>query len=206
MAIGKTKPYHHGNLKQALVDAALDIIAKDGIEGISLREVSRLAGASHAAPYRHFKDKTELLAAVAEAGFVQMLAQVKQATKSKDSLERVETVATAYLRFATKHVAHFRVMYARELGDRSRYPGLLAAEQATTEFMHEVIVTCQKAGFMVDRDPEEIAIATWCAFHGAADLYNNAQLPPALSVKRLGDMIMKTLSHGFLKPSKRSRP
>ena len=67
----KTKPYHHGDLRAALVDAALSLVKEGGIEALGLRAAARRAGVTHAAPYRHFEDKTDLLAAVAQNGFEQ---------------------------------------------------------------------------------------------------------------------------------------
>lgn len=195
----KDKPYHHGNLKEALVAAAIEIISEHGIEGLSLREVSRLAGASHAAPYRHFKDKNDLLAAVAEAGFQEMFAKMKRGVRGKSPVETLYAAATASIQFATRHPFHFRVMYARELTDHTRYPALQAVEEAITDFMHQLIIDCQEAGLLIKRDPEEIAIALWCSFHGAVDLFNNRQLPSSLSVKRLTALVMDIAAQGFLK-------
>src|SRR6185295_9094070 len=77
-----TRPYHHGNLANALVDAAIEIVAKDGIEGLTLKAAGAKAGVTHAAVYRHYKDKTALLVAVAERGFVELARVMERALAS----------------------------------------------------------------------------------------------------------------------------
>src|SRR5690606_17147113 len=113
------KPYHHGNLPAALVDAALEVLESEGIEALTLRELARRVGVTHAAPYRHFKDKAALLAALAAEGF----ARLSRAVEARRG-EGIAGAAEAYLRFAADHPAHFRLMFAPE---RAADPAVSAA-------------------------------------------------------------------------------
>src|SRR5262245_19170606 len=111
----KEKPYHHGNLRAALVDAATGLIEERGPDGFTLREVARRARVSQAAPYRHFKDRNDLLAAVVEQGFQGLLeAMTEAAAASVSPLERLRRSGAAYLTFALGRTAHFQVMFRME--------------------------------------------------------------------------------------------
>ncbi|MFC8434348.1 TetR/AcrR family transcriptional regulator [Streptomyces sp. NPDC057253] len=102
------RPYHHGDLRRAILTAALDVIAADGPAALSLRDLARRAGVSHAAPAHHFRDRTGLLTAIAAEGFGLLAAAVEEASDLKDAGVR-------YVRFAREHPAHFQVMFAPEL-------------------------------------------------------------------------------------------
>jgi AcrR family transcriptional regulator len=101
-------PYHHGNLREALIGAALELLAERGKKALSLREVARRAGVSHAAPYRHFADRAELLSAIAEHGFAELERELSLAGSS------LAAVASAYVGFALAQPARFRLMFEPE--------------------------------------------------------------------------------------------
>lgn len=105
---GSRRPYHHGDLRRAILTAALDVIAADGPSALSLRDLARRAGVSHAAPAHHFKDRTGLLTAIAAEGFGLLAGAIGEAADLKDAGVR-------YVRFAREHPAHFQVMFAPEL-------------------------------------------------------------------------------------------
>ncbi|MFH9014940.1 TetR/AcrR family transcriptional regulator [Streptomyces sp. NPDC017943] len=105
------RPYHHGDLRRAILGAALDVIAADGPDALSLRDLARRAGVSHAAPAHHFKDRAGLLTAIAAEGFGLLADALREAADLKEAGVR-------YVRFAREHPAHFQVMFA---------PGLLRA-------------------------------------------------------------------------------
>ncbi|MET9865788.1 TetR/AcrR family transcriptional regulator, partial [Streptomyces sp. NPDC006386] len=102
------RPYHHGDLRRAILTAALDAIAVDGPSGLSLRDLARRAGVSHAAPAHHFKDRAGLLTAIAAEGFGLLATALREAADLKEAGVR-------YVRFAREHPAHFQVMFAPEL-------------------------------------------------------------------------------------------
>ena len=106
------RSYHHGNLKQALLEASLDLIRKAGPGAFTLREVARRAGVSHNAPYRHFRDKEELLAALAAEGFDRLTAAMTKAAESASgALERFRSSGRGYVEFALRYPQHFAVMF-----------------------------------------------------------------------------------------------
>src|SRR5271167_4183220 len=101
------RPYHHGNLKQALIDAAVALIAEVGPQGFTLREVARRAGVSHNAPYRHFLDKDDLLAAVAAEGFERLNESMTKAMrKGRTGAEQLRLAGRGYVEFALRSPQH----------------------------------------------------------------------------------------------------
>src|SRR3954451_10508420 len=116
-------PYHHGDLRRALLDTALEAIAEHGPVAISLRDLAGRAGVSHAAPTHHFRDKTGLLTALAAEGWG-LLADALEAVPDRDFSE----LGVSYVVFATSHPAHFAVMRAPGLARRAA-PALTAAER-----------------------------------------------------------------------------
>src|ERR1700690_3059070 len=108
----KPRSYHPGNLKQALLEASLDLMRKAGPGGFTLREVARRAGVSHNAPYRHFRDKEELMAALAAGGFDRLTGAMTHASKSAiGALERFRMSGRGYVEFALRYPQHFAVMF-----------------------------------------------------------------------------------------------
>ena len=103
--------YHHGNLRQALLDAALALIEAGEEQGVSLRTVAARAGVSNAAPYRHFKDREALMAAVATIGFDRLLEALRRARESGGEGAELLAMAAAYLAFASKNIGLYRVMF-----------------------------------------------------------------------------------------------
>jgi AcrR family transcriptional regulator len=119
--------YHHGDLKRALTQAALGLVQEKGPRGFTLREVARRAGVSAAAPYRHFADKAELVAAAATQGFVQLHETLSAtAAKTADPAKQALAMGRAYVRWAVTHPDHYQVMFGSEL-DKSDKPDLLTA-------------------------------------------------------------------------------
>src|SRR5207237_9381160 len=171
--MGKKRPYHHGNLRQALIDAALELIEERGVSALTLREVARRVGVTHAAPQRHFEDRAALLAAVAEQGFRGLRARVEQvlsAASARDPAARLNALGVAYVEFAVQNPAHFRVMFSAEMVDKSRHPSLQAASRRIHDFLVQSIEEGQEQGFIVEGDPLELAFAAWSLVHGCAVL------------------------------------
>jgi len=166
------KPYHHGDLRRALLDAAIDSITEDGSASFSLRDLARRIGVSHAAPAHHFGDKTGLLTALAVEGYGLLAdAQGDVWNRTHDFLE----VGVAYVRFALDHPAHFEVMYRPELL-RADDPDLVAARARSGSFLYG------PAGTLVDDDALGAGVAGWALVHGIVALWVNGNLP-----KELGD-------------------
>ncbi|RGA03701.1 TetR/AcrR family transcriptional regulator [Microbispora triticiradicis] len=153
------QPYHHGDLRRVLMDVTLEAIAEDGLGELSLRELARRANVSHAAPAHHFRSRAGLLTAIAAEGY-NLLADQLERVRGDDLTER----AVAYLRFATKHPAHFAVMRAPELCI-DRDPELLVARE--------------RAGEQLLRPADRTAaLAAWALAHGLANLLLEGNVHP----------------------------
>jgi AcrR family transcriptional regulator len=162
--------YHHGDLKRALTSAALSLVAEKGPKGFTLTEAARRAGVSAAAPYRHFADKAELLATVAENGFRDLHADLAAAADAaSEPKARVIDLGRAYVRWAVAHPDHYRVMFGSEIS-RVGHPALVvAADQAFGDLL-DSIARCQEAGIVEGRDPRLVAAPLWSLVHGVASL------------------------------------
>src|SRR5271156_4459878 len=109
----RKRPYHHGDLRPALIEAALSLVEQHGVKGLALSDAAKQAGVSVAAPYRHFKDKEALLAEIAAEGFVMFRDALARAYKThpKDRVKRLVEMGMAYVDFALEHRSHFKVMW-----------------------------------------------------------------------------------------------
>ncbi|MGV0071283.1 TetR/AcrR family transcriptional regulator [Mycobacterium colombiense] len=166
----RRQSYHHGDLKRALTSAALSLVAEKGPKGFTLTEAARRAGVSAAAPYRHFADKAELLAAVAEQGFRDLHADLAAATdRVSDPRERVVELGRVYVRWAVAHPDHYQVMFGAE-SLKPEQPGVAAAGLQAFGDLLDAITRCQEAGIAGGRDPHEIAGPLWSLVHGVASL------------------------------------
>lgn len=164
----KTETYHHGNLRTALIAAALSLIMDKGMDAVTIREVASKAGVSHTAPYRHFTDKSALMAAVAKEGFDLMVAQMRQrmAAHPDDPLLQFKYCGIGYIEFALAHPAHYRVMFG-PCKDKSRASEELKKSAATSfQTLLNAIAACQAQGLVHDGDLMAMALAAWSMVHG----------------------------------------
>jgi len=173
--------YHHGDLRQALIEAAIELVAQKDITSLSLREIARRVGVSHAAPYRHFADKDALLAAVAEEGFQLLTHSLQQAVQqaSAEPLKQLEASGITYVRYAFSHPSHYRVMFGSYGGNQKMHPSLVEASMQAFMVLVNVIVEGQSAGVMRSGEPKQLAQAAWSLVHGLAMLLIDGQLPVA---------------------------
>ena len=170
------RPYHHGNLKQALLEAAVQLIAETGPRGFTLREAARRAGVSHNAPYRHFRDRDDLLAAVATDGFDRLTRAMARAGPKASPINRLRRSGLAYVDFALRWPQHFAAMFDAPW-DQSAYPECAAAAQRCFQTLLGFVRDCQAANQMPAGDPEPLAYYAWSLVHGIAKLANAGQFP-----------------------------
>ena len=162
------RPYHHGDLRRALIVAAQRLLATEGAAALSLRAVAREAGVSAAAPYHHFKDKSELLSAVAEEGWrmlTQALAEASQAATVDDGLK---LALLAYVCFARDEPALYRLMY--DTARSGEMLPMVAHEGEETPFARVRAALSQKGANPSDLDVEVAVVGAWCAAHGLAEM------------------------------------
>ena len=170
------KPYHHGNLKQALLEAAVALIAETGPRGFTLREAARRAGVSHNAPYRHFRDRDDLLAAVATDGFDRLTQAMARGGRQAGPLNRLRRSGLAYVGFALRWPQHFAAMFDAPWKEPD-YPECAAAAQRCFQTLLVLVRDSQAARQMPAGDPERMAYHAWSLVHGIAKLANAGQFP-----------------------------
>jgi len=164
--------YHHGDLERALVDAAVVMIREEGVQAFTLRSVGARVGVSRTALYRHFDDKTALLARVASEGFRRLHAALAKAvaTASPQHADPLQAMAAAYVRFAAVNPSHYQTMFGGFLTDWSRYPDLIAHGDAAFNILVDTIRGEQERGKIGPGNPIELAEITWSLSHGIATL------------------------------------
>ncbi|MEM7118832.1 MAG: TetR/AcrR family transcriptional regulator [Chloroflexota bacterium] len=202
----KGNSYHHGDLRNRLIAIGVEILASDGLATLSLRKVSRQAGVSHAAAYRHFANKEALLAAIAKEGFRKLTAQLKRFTTefSGEPRHRLLGSGQLYTQFALEHPHHLQVMF----GDLTHelYPALNLASQDAFMELVGVVETCQNDGDVVEEDAELIALSLWAMFHGLAVIMIADKLPSVLLKRKPQEKIaqeaIEKLYEGLAKKSR----
>ena len=179
----KRTRYHHGNLRQALLQAGEHELAERGIEGFSLRGVAKRAGVSHAAPAHHFADANALLSALAAIGFERFLATqlARQKQAPADPVAQLAAAGLGYVDFATANPALFRLMFASDRPDFADPKVKLAADAALQHLVNGVSQLPSAA----PRTHEQTmlhAMTVWAMVHGLADLLNGKRAPMLLSL------------------------
>ncbi len=173
-----SKPYHHGNLCNALLEAAAEAIVERGVGELRLRDLARRLGVSHGAPANHFKDREDLLVALAIQGFERLTAQQRQALEAKHATPAaaLNALGIAYVEFARDNPAHFEVMFQRNLLSS---PELAKAAAACFEqLLTTVAALSPKRGEVASRgDRELVALGAWSMVHGLATLHVQGLLP-----------------------------
>ncbi len=170
--------YHHGDLKKALIQAAIFLIKKEGYLSLSLRKVSRIAGVSQAAPYRHYEDVEALLADVALEGFKLLTSKLKHVKKlyQKFPLLQFREAGISYVDFALKNPDLFQIMYGNQIENHSKFEALISAEEDTFQVLIEIITECEKQGILVSKNIKKTSMAAWTMVHGIAVLLLGKQV------------------------------
>ena len=166
----ESKPYHHGNLREALLQAAIHLIGERGPSTFTLREVARRAGVSHNAPYRHFRDKDDLLAAVAAQGFRELTqAMLEEAALKSNGRDRLKQSGLAYVSFALRRPEYFTVMFDLPVS-KGRHPEYTEASQSAFATLLGFVEDCQNEGQLPSGRSRERALLAWSLVHGIAKL------------------------------------
>jgi AcrR family transcriptional regulator len=164
---GKEGRYHHGDLRAALVDTAIELVAERGVRNFSLAEASRRLGVSVSAPYAHFSDRDELLAAVAVHAYELFYAELRPVMdRFQTPADRLAAIARAYVRFAGTHRPLFETLFEAGL-DKSRHPELAAAERPIDDTFLRCVRELPACG---ESASEDVATAIEAAAHGHAML------------------------------------
>lgn len=181
----RRKSYHHGNLREALLEAAIQLIAEVGPTAFTLREVARRAGVSHNAPYRHFQDKDDLLTVVAIQGYGELTAAMTDAAKKQPrALDRLKQAGLAYIAFALRRPEHFTVMFDAPIAKDTRPEAADAAERAFAVLVG-LVQESQNEKQLSSGDPLNFALLAWSMVHGIAKLAITDRLPQRSKAKIL---------------------
>ena len=166
----KTERYHHGDLKKALLEAALDLAIEVGVDNFTLREVARRAGVSPAAPYHHFADKNDLVRELALQAFGKLTRALQEARATRDNaLQQLEQIGVAYVCFAFTHHAEFRFMFRRELcAPVGQIDPLELAGLNAQAVLLETVQAAQKDNLLCHDESQSLVLSLWSLVHGLA--------------------------------------
>ncbi len=187
------KKYHHGDLKNALIQAGVEILSKEGMEGLSLRKVAQRAGVSHSAPYSHFPDKQSLVAAISTEGFNQLYSELDAAILAypKNPRKQLQEGIRAYVQFALNNTDTFKIMFSGALEKEKEYPSFVAISSKTFQRVVDVVRACQEAGLLHSSSAEMMAVAVWGQVHGIVSLALEGQIShTVLDAHKLEDIVM----------------
>jgi AcrR family transcriptional regulator len=172
------KKYHHGDLKNALIKAGIEILSKEGVHGLTLRKVAQKAGVSHTAPYSHFADLQSLIAAISIEGFRiinDRLTTVIRRNKAEPLRQLVEACWT-YVQFALSDPAHFKVTFSNVLEREKDYPAYVELSQESFRLIVQIVKDCQTKGMLRSGPADIEAISLWSCVHGFISLLLEGQL------------------------------
>lgn len=190
MASDSSRPYHHGRLRSALLDAAERTLRKHGADRVTLRELAREVGVSHAAPHRHFADRQALLDALAVLGFERLHAELQAADdRAGDTFaERLHAAVAAYIHFATRDAALLELMFTTK--HRAGADAVTTAAAPAFRLLNELIISGQETGALAAGRPEKIGIVLFATMQGIATLIN-------------GDLVDRRLLDGLVEEAVR---
>lgn len=166
--------YHHGDLRQALIDASHQLLIEKGADNFSLADACRVAGVSTAAPYKHFRDKLEILEAIVEQGFARLADRSVKAARAagEGTLEGVVAMGHAYVEFAIMETAVFRLMFGQNSELKKAEEVQTTGRACFSNVIEQVGIYCARNG--CEGDPRFIAVQLWTFVHGAACLQIDA--------------------------------
>lgn len=201
------RPYHHGNLRRALLDEALATIRAEGVDGLTLREIGARLGVSRTALYRHFVDKRALLTAVATEGFRRLREQLVTAWEEGGrGPAAFRSMGVAYVRFAVENPSHYRVMFGGFVDRETREPELATEAAGAFRALVDALAALQRDAVVRGDDTVLVARFVWAVVHGVAMLGINGQLPEPGDVEQLMRYALERLLTGIVANSENRRP
>jgi AcrR family transcriptional regulator len=188
------KPYHHGDLRSALLEEALRTIQTQGVEHLTLRTVGEKLGVSRSALYRHFADKQALLATVGREGF-RMLRQAIADAWEQNGRGRTgfAAMARAYVQFAVAHPSHYRVMFGGFIESAAKDDEFVGEATAAFQVLVDSLIEQQNTGAIRRDEPVLMANFIWALVHGTAMLLIDGQLPDATQREPLEQYVFERI-------------
>ena len=200
------KPYHHGDLRRALLDEALRTIQTQGVEHLTLRTVGARLGVSRSALYRHFADKQSLLATVGKEGFGNLRQALADAWEANGH-GRIgfEAMAKAYVQFAVAHPSHYRVMFGGFIESAAKDDLFIAEAKGAFQVLVDALIEQQNAGDICRDDPVLMARFVWALVHGTALLFIDGQLPEPAQRAALEPYLAERIYASIRQPTLRAK-
>lgn len=195
--------YHHGDLKNALIAAGIDILATESLAALSLRNVAQRAGVSHAAPYAHFADKQALIAAISTEGYRRLYETVLRVTQRypAEPVRQLIEAAWGYATFALNDPEHFKITFSGAVEREHEYPALVEMSQRSFALVVQIVCACQGAGILRPGPADMVAVSVWSAVHGFVALMVHNQLSHTVRGRFTPrEMVVFTLSQLTLVP------
>jgi AcrR family transcriptional regulator len=192
--------YHHGNLKETMVKAAIRLIEKRGEASFTIRELAKLVGVSHAAAYRHFRSKRELLAQIAEEGFHGLQASFDESLSQnagRSCRTRIKALGASYVRYALQHPGHFRAMFHVELQSHSDLPSLKDAASKAFGTLLDAVTEGIARRELVRRPARGLAMVAWSAVHGASLLLLDGQIESPPGPEEAIELVIERMDAGL---------
>jgi AcrR family transcriptional regulator len=194
--------YHHGDLKNALMETALQHIAREGARTLSLREVARRTGVSHTASYRHFQSKEGLLAAIAEQGFRRLSDAMHAAMQqhAHDPVAALQASGVAYVEFGVSYPEHLNIMFGIQIA-HEEYPALAEASKEAYALLTSIVSEGLQSGGLRGSDERTVTLAAWSIVHGLALLIAGGRLQakdmPRVTIRELASAVTTHLHEGI---------
>lgn len=196
--------YHHGALREALMEAALRLVDEKGLRGFSLREASREAGVAPSAPYRHFADRAALMTAIAEEAALALMELTEQALAEAPEapLQQYRAMGVTYVKFAAEHPTRFLVMSDPEYADSSRSEVLKGIEEQQEGMIRAAISKAQEDRSVTVMNPELLQLTATALTYGLARMFADGHFARAgvspQEAEQVADMVTNVLGHGIL--------
>ena len=192
------RPYHHGNLRRALLDEALATIRTEGVEALTLREIGARLGVSRTALYRHFADKRALITAVATEGFRTLRQELLAAWEAGGKGEAAfYAMGIAYIRYALANPSHYRVMFGGFVEKQQQDPVLTAEAKGAFQALVDALTALQRDAIMRADDTQLMAGYVWALVHGLAMLGIDGQLREPNAIEHLQRYALERLRTGI---------
>lgn len=172
--------YQHGDLREALIDAGVKLLLEGGVDKLSLRGAAQLAGVSHAAPYRHYRDKDALIAAIAERGFRLLTANMRaqlELSGARKASRKLAALGVGYVMFGMEHPAYLQLIFGGQRSRTNVTPELAAAGAEAYLMLRDTVAAGISSGELRKAEVEDVTLACWSIVHGLSMLLIHGAVP-----------------------------